>query len=670
MPDISLLQRLRERKLVQWAVAYLAGAFVVFQAVEVLAEPWRISPGLQRFVHVLLAFGLLLTLVLAWYHGEKGQQRLSGAELLSLLAVLVLGGVVLSLLPKWVPTDVPEAATFIPAPGAGDARPSVAALPFANLSQNASDAFLADGIHEEVITQLQKIGGLRPISRTSVMGYRQPEQNIRRIASDLGVSVILEGTVQKVQDRLRVTVQLIDPATDGHLWAETFDREISMENLLDIQTEIARQIASALQLELAPEERARLATRPTENLDAYQAYLRGRYYQDVPHYTEEDVGRALREFTRAVELDSTFALAWLELANGHAQEVFFWTDASQERKEMARAAANRVLAAGSPSPEVHLGLGLFYLWLERDPERALREIALAEAGLPNKQAVYESRASVYELQGRFPEAIQEMRKALNLSPLDPSVYVSLSWYYWMAREYEEAEAFADEAITLGPDEFWPNMMKVPIVWSIRGPTSETRALLDALPQEMGWVRWGQYWQRMMEGRYEEALGVVAGWGSDWIRAKLFGRPRNLLEALAYVAMGEAEEARERFAQARLELEQETQAYPDDPRYHCSLGLAYAGLGMGELAVREGERGVEALPVSEDGMYGVPCLVDLASIHAILGHEDEALRRVEELLTIPSWISPAWLRVDPRFDSIRDHPRFQALLEREADDVQL
>jgi TolB-like protein/Flp pilus assembly protein TadD len=662
MPSPPFLQRLKNRKLVQWALAYLAGAFVVFQAVEVLAEPWRISPGLQRAIHVVLLVGLLLTLVLAWYHGEKGQQRVSGAELLSVFAVLLIGGVTLSLLPAWERPDVRETGVFIPRPGEGDPRPSVAALPFANLSSDPLDAFLADGIHEEVITQLQKIGGLRPISRTSVMGYREPAQNVRQIASDLGVGAILEGTVQKILDRLHVTVQLIDPTADEQLWAETFDRLISMDNLLDIQTEIARQIASALQLELAPEEQAQLATRPTENLEAYQAYLRGRYFQNLPHYTEEDAGRAMAEFTRAVELDSTFALAWMELANAHAQEVYFWTDASKERRETARAAADRALAAGSPSPEVHLGLGLFYLWLERDPERALAEIALAEAGLPNKQAVYEARASVYELQGRFHEAIQELRKALNVSPLDPSVYTYLSEYSWLTRQYDEAEAFADEAIALGSDQFWTNMMKVVIVWSIRGPTPVTRGILEALPLEMDWVEWGRYWQRMLEDRYEEALIVLEERDSDWIRTKIAGRPRTLLEGWAYQAMGEVEAARERFAAARLELEQEVRVYPDDPRYHSSLGLAYAGLGMNDVALREGEKGAELLPVSEDAMYGLPYLIDLACIHLMVGNEDEALRRVEELLTIPSWVSPVWMGVDFRFDSLRDNPRFQALLE--------
>jgi tetratricopeptide (TPR) repeat protein len=495
------------------------------------------------------------------------------------------------------------------------------------------------------------------------MGYREPAQNVRQIASDLGVGAILEGTVQKVRDRLHVTVQLINPAADEQLWAETFDQLISMDNLLDIQTEIARQIASALQLELAPEEQAQLATRPTANLEAYQAYLRGRYFQNLPHYTEEDVARAMAEFTRAVELDSTFALAWMELANAHAQEVFFWTDTSRERVEMARAAADRALAIGSHSPEVNLDLGLFYLWLERDPERALEEIALAEAGLPNKQAVYEARAYVYELQGRFNEAIQELRKALNVSPLDPSVYNYLSEYSWLTRQYDEAEAFADEAIALGPDLFWTNMMKVVIVWSIRGPTPETRGILEALPQEMDWVAWGRYWERMMEDRYQEAVAGLEERDSDWIRTKIAGRPTALFEAWAYQAMGETERARELFGAARKDLEQEVQAYPDDPRYHSSLGLAYAGLGMKDLALREGERGVELLPISEDAMYGLPYLIDLACIHLMVGNEDEALRRVEELLTVPSWVSPVWLGVDFRFDSLRDHPRFQALQEK-------
>jgi serine/threonine-protein kinase len=669
MSEPSLFQRLKERKLVQWALAYLAGAFVVFQAVEVLAEPWRISPALQRVIHVLLLLGLLLTLVLAWYHGEKGHQRITRGESLAIVVVLLAGGIVLTLLPSWEPTVSEQAGAVIPRPGEGDLRPSVAALPFANLSAEPADAFLADGIHEEVITQLQKIGGLRPISRTSVLGYREPGQNVRQIASDLGVGSILEGTVQKVQDRIRVAVQLIDASTDQHLWAETFDQEISMENLLDIQMEIARQIASALQLELAPEERVHLTSRPTENLEAYQAYLRGRYFQGLPHYTAEDVGRAEREFTRAVELDSTFALAWLELANAHAQEVFFWTDASEERKAVARAAASRALAAGSFSPEVHLGRGLFYLWLERDPERALQEIALAESGLPNKQAVYQSRAWVYELQGRFVEAVQEMRKALYLSPLDPSVYVYLGWYCMMARQYDEAEAYIDEAVTLGPDQFWTNLMKVIITWSSRGPTVESAAHLEALPRGLDWVVWAWYWQRMTEGRYTEAILVLGDSESGWLREKLFGRPKVLFEALAYLALGESDLAQERFEEARRLLEAEVQIFPDDPRYHCSLGVAYAGLGMAEPAIREGERGADLLPVSMDGMYGVPCLIDLASIHTMLGNQDEALDRVEELLTIPCWISSPWLERDPRFDPLRSHPRFQALLEEHRDDVE-
>ncbi|MCJ7630510.1 MAG: hypothetical protein MUO50_19215, partial [Longimicrobiales bacterium] len=365
MPDPSFLQRLKERKLVQWAVAYLAGAWVLFEVTDAVGSRWNLPDALFQSLFVVLAVGFFVALVLAWYHGEKGRQRVSGPELLMVAALLVVAGVALSLLPPSNEAPLPPADSFAERPGIPDDRPSLAALPFANLSSDEEDVYLAAGIHEEVIAQLSKIGGLRVVSRTSVMGYREPEQNIRQIAADLGVGAVLEGSVQKVLDRVRVTVQLIDAVTDEHLWAGSFDREITLENLLDIQAEVARQIAGALQTELTIEERALVGARYTENLAAYQAYLRGRYFQKLPHYSEEDVVRASGEFLRAVELDSTFALAWMELANAHAQEVFYWTDASDERREMARVAAERAMNLDSPAPEVRLALGLYHLWLNR-----------------------------------------------------------------------------------------------------------------------------------------------------------------------------------------------------------------------------------------------------------------------------------------------------------------
>lgn len=669
MPSPALLQRLKERKLVQWALAYLAGAWVLVESSNLVVERFHWPEVIGQAVIVAAFFGFFFILVLAWYHGEKGRQRVSGVELLILAGLLIGAGVTISMLRPVPEAESLEGGLVLEAAGIIDDRPAVAALPFANLSRAEGDAYLAPGLHEEVISQLSKIAGLRVVSRTSVMGYAEPGSNLPRVAADLGVSTILEGTVQKVLDRVRVTTQLIDASTDELLWSERFDREITLESLLDIQAEVATKIAEALRIELTSDERSRVEARYTEDLGAYQAYLRGRYFQRLPHFSEEDLARASREFLRAVQLDSTFALAWMEVANAHAQEVYFWTDASPERREMARSAAERAIRLDSRLPEVRLAMGLYHLWLERDPDRALEEIARAEEGLPNNQSVYEARAAVYELLGRYDDAIGEYRKALNLSPNDPSVLTLMSWDYWTLRQYQAAESLSEQAMNLAPDQMWPNLMNVLTIWSDRGPTPGTLETLEALPLSLDWVLWGRFWQYMWEDLPEEALGVLAEADSDWVLTKMWARPTSLLKAFAYRAMGRTQDAIQSFEEARNILEQEVEAHPDDPRFFSSLALSYAGLGRSQEAALAGEEAVALLPVSEDAYYGLTFLWDLAAVRAMAGDVDQAMQGLEHLLTVPSWVSGPWLAGDFRLDPIRDHPRFQAMLERYAEDVE-
>ncbi len=659
----SFLDRMKNRKIIQWALAYLAGAWAVLEVLGYVGDQFGWPVVVGQVLIVLAGFGFLMLLVVAWYHGEKGRQKLSGLELLIMALILAVAGGALSRL-RPEADETPLSSTPVPgAPSAIDGRPSVAVLPFANLSIEPSDAYLADAIHDELITQLYKIGGLRPRSRTSVMGYREPTGMVREIAQELGVGAIVQGSVQGVRNRVRVTAQLIDPATDEYLWADEFDREITLDNLFDIKTEIARRIADALQANLSPAENAQLELRATENLEAWQAYRSGMFFAHLPHYDEQNVARSIREFERAVALDSTFALAWMELANAHAQEVYYWTDASPERRELARRAADRGLALDSELPEVRLARGLYHLWLERDTEKALVEISRAEAGMPNNQQVYEARAVVLEVQGRFEEAIAEYRRALVLNPKDASVLTSLSWDLWITKQHELGERTAREAMTLAPDQLWANLFTVLTIWGNRGPTDETGRILESLPHDEPWVIWGRFWQRMLADRYEDAIEVLHDPEFEWARMKMWARPQSLLEAQARRAMGQNEEALGLFEEAREEAEEEVRAYPDDPRYHSSLGLALAGLGRFEDAVREVERAIELLPLSQDAWYGIPYPWDLSAVYAMAGNVEGAVREIEHLLTIPSFVSQEWLERDFRWDDIRGEPAFRALVAR-------
>ena len=659
----SFLQRMKERKLVQWALAYLAGAWVLFEVSDVVGGHLAWPEPLYRGLLIILAVGLFVTLVLAWYHGERGHQRVSGPELLMISLLLVIAGAGLFVLRSRGPTgsrldESPETLART-----SDDRPFVAALPLVNLSPVSEDAYLASAFHEELITQLYKIGGLRVVSRTSVMEYREPDRNLRQIASELGVNSVVEGSVQKVQERIHINVQLIDAETDEHLWAQQYDRAFSLDNLLDVQAEIAQEIALALRAELTPEDQARLSVRHSDNWDAYQAYLRGLYFLHRPHYTSEDVTRALQEFERAVELDPTFALAWAELSVSHAQKVYFWTDASEERREMARRAADRALAAGEPSAEVRLALALAQLYLDRDAERALEEIAVAARELPNDPAVIEARSAALEIQGRFQESIDGYRLLQILNPREPTVHTHLAFLNWVTRNFTQAEADADHALSLAPDHLWTNLAKIMAVWFGGGPTEETRVLADGLTMRSGWVVWARYWDRMMMDEYQAAIQCLREWEDEWVRTKMWAGPLPLYEALAYRAMEDTDRAAAAFREATALLEAETRAHPYDPRYHSSLGLAYAGLGRREEAVREGERAVALLPLSRDAFYALGFLWDMAAIHTMTGNEDAAIRQIEELLAIPSFVSLAFLEHEFRFDPLRDNPGYQAVLER-------
>lgn len=655
-----LFGRLKERKLGQWGCAYLAGAWVVYEATGTALEAWAVPVFLIRSIHVLLLFGFVGVLIGAWYHGEKGKQRVTGPELLMIALLLVMAGAVLSMLGE-AGGDITSPAEALPAPAAPGDRPFVAALPFVNLSPLPGDAYLADGFHEELIAQLYKIGGLGVISRTSVMGYRDLERNMRQIASELGATAVVEGSVQKVGARVRLTIQLIDPGADDHLWMDQYDLDFSLDDLLDVQADIAEQIARALKAELTPAEQVRLDTRHTEDWDAYQAYLRGVYFLHRPHYTSEDVERALEEFRHATELDPGFALAWAVLAESHARQVYYWTDASKERIRAARHAAERARAAGELSPEVQLMLASARLHLDRDAEQALREIDRAARELPNDPEIRWARSAAFQIQGRFREAIEEQERLLTQSPRDAAVHTDLIFLNWVARDYAEAEAQADLARGLAADHMWPNLGKVLVVWSHRGPTHETRRLADGLAGNDGWVVWARYWDRMMKDEYAEAIQCLRGWDDAWVRTKMWARPLVMYEGWAHWAMEDTARAASLFHAAAELLEAETVAHPDDPRYHSSLGIAYAALGQADDALHEGRRAMALLPVSTDAFYSLGYVWDMAFTYTLLGDDDHAIQLLEELLGIPSWLSPVWLEHEFRFDPLKRDPRFQALV---------
>jgi TolB-like protein/Flp pilus assembly protein TadD len=542
----------------------------------------------------------------------------------------------------------------------------IVVLPFENLG-SPDDEYFAEGMTEEITARLAAVNGIQVISRTSARQYVDTSKSIPEIGEELNVGFVLEGTVRWARteggaSQIRITPQLIRADDDTYLWAETYDRVL--EDVFDIQSEIAQKVTLELGITLGGGEKGPFGSRPTDNLEAYQAYLRGRYWATRPHFTYENWERRMQAFQQAVELDPDFALAHAELARGHARVRYFRHDLTPERLEAADVAARRALELAPGNPRVHLDLGYYRLWGRRDIDGALAEFERAGAGLAGRADVLEATGDVYIVQGRWEKAVDAFQRGFELSPRDPNLFVGASWALDSLRRYPEAVAAADVSINLAPDAFWPYFYKALALWGWHGDASETRSIFEALPSSAGgWQRWSWYWQEMYEGRYRDALGRLESTTDGWIRIKMFARPNALFAAYAYEQLGDVEAAEAAYEIARGLLVSEVVATPEDPRPHSSLGIVYAVLGRREDAVREGKLACDLLPRSKDGFYYLPFVIDLAHIYTILGDNEKALERLEYLLSNPSYLSAPFLRMDPRWDPLGGDPEFQALLEK-------
>ena len=538
-------------------------------------------------------------------------------------------------------------------------------LPFENVGP-AENEYFTDGMTEELTTRLATLSGLGVISRTSAFHYAKTNKTIEQIGKELNVEYALEGAVRwaRARDgssRVRITPNLTQISDKTTLWAETYDRV--MDDIFQIQSEISQKVVEKLGITLLEPERKTVDLPPTKNLEAYQAYLRARYYEGRPHFSVENWMRVVEGYQQAVKLDPGFALAFAELARAHARFYTFWYDHSTNRLDMARQAAAKAVALAPELPGVHLALGYYHLYAFRDPKKALEEFTIAEKGLMHSAEIYQARAAVSELQGRWEDALENDKKAFELSPRDASVVSDLVFFYWTLRRYKEAFETSNLDIELSPDDAWPYLFKAFNLWSWKGAFHETRSILKSVPANHAWEPWAWFWQDMFERRYREAIERLSSTPGDWIRTKCWAMPKSLLTAFANKLLGEQEQSLRAYESAKYQLEAEVKQSPDDPRFHSSLGIAYASLGRKKEAIREGKKAVELLTVSRDAFYGLPYVEDLAFIYTLVGETDAALDRLDYLLSTPSWISVCWLQIDPQWDALRNQPGFIKLLKK-------
>jgi TolB-like protein/Tfp pilus assembly protein PilF len=655
----GFFDEVKRRKVYKMAAAYIIAAGGIIQLASAAFPAWDLPNWLLRLVIVLLLMGFPIALILAWAYditaqGVRATPNLAvpGSHRRRNIAMLVVTGVIIS-----------AGAGFflLPRVSAHKCDKSIAVLPFENLSDDKENAYFADGVQDDVLTNLSKVGDLKVISRTSVMPYRGKTSSVREIGKALGVGAILEGSVRRDGNRVRVNVQLINAENDEHMWAEDYDRDLT--DVFAIQTDLAQQIVRELQAKLSPMEKAQIEKKPTQNPDAYLAFVRGHDLFTRPDKLRTDTEEAEQQFERATALDPKFAgafaaLAWID------DWIYHTFDPTPARKENARAAAEEAIRLQPDLPEAHLALGFYYYYGERDYQRALQEFAIAKKSLPNSAEVYMAVASIERRQGKWAESTANFEKAVSLSPKDSFILVNLADNYRANKNFETADKVFDRAIEAAPGSFNARAAKAMLAFDWKGDLSMMEKELTNMPPGVdpeGMVTYGRVQLRMLQRRFPEALDLLNRISPDF--ANHDSKPREFFEGAIYAFLDDKEKARSAFEQARPVAEQSLREAPNDAFRHALLGQILAGLGEKEEAIAEGKRAVNLLPESEDALEGPKATLELAKIYTWTGETDQALLLLDHSLSNPSGVTISSLKIDPIWDPLRSNPRFQALIDK-------
>lgn len=540
-------------------------------------------------------------------------------------------------------------------------------LPFVNLGP-ADDAYFADGITEEITARLASIDRLHVIGSTSASVYRDRKKTIAQIGAELGVDYVLEGSIRwqksaRGPPRVRITPQLVSTGDGTHLWAGVYDEPL--DEIFRVQSDIAQKVVEALDFTLLERQHRVVAAAPTGNLQAYDYYLRGNDY--VRRGSDERFMRsAVRMYERAVELDPTFAVAYARLSRMHSRMYLFHYDRSADRLALAKRAVDKAFELEPDLPEAHHSLGTYYWLGDLDYDRALREFAIVVEARPNDSEIFLARAALRRRQGKLREALVDFERARQLDPASSQVASSYAQTYVALRDYARAEALFDRAIALAPDWTALYFMKAGLYLCWDGSTQRARAVLAEARtvgvDDQPLVVLARVWVELFDRRYQETIDLLSSRGPEFIADQNRFIPRAQLYAQVYGLMQRRDLERAYYDSARSIVSKKLRESPEDPRLHSALGIAYAGLGRKQEAIREGEQAVALLPIAKEALQGYHRAWDLARIYTMVGDYDAAIERLQYLLSIPGLLTAAWLRIDPTWDPLRGHARFQQLLE--------
>ena len=550
------------------------------------------------------------------------------------------------------------------------AEKSIAVLPFENRSDEKENAYFADGIEDEILTRLSNIADLKVISRTSTRQYQSKPANLREIAKQLGVANILEGSVQKVADQVRVNVQLVNAQTDSHLWAKTYDRKLT--DIFGVESEIAKGIAESLQAKLTGREEQALAVKPTDNPEAYDAYLRGLAFETRSSLSFDASRRAVDFYERAVQLDPKFAVAWARLSRAHARMYFRFEDTTAARREAAGKTLENAQKLEPNSPETLLALGYYQYWVLRDYALAKTTFKEVSKMLPGSSEVPKALGLVSRREGQWDESVAYFEQALALDPRNVEFLTDTALTYAMLRRFPAALKLSDRALDILPNDL--DLMETKArIYQAQGNLKEAAKMLVEVNAQTPSVAalLTKVTQLRLERNYDEAVRLPKARQAQFHFGSEIDKGLNqLMLAWSQRDAGDAANAKANAEQARNTLEPLVQKdQQDSGPLTGNLALLYAVLGNKELALKEAERAIKPSP-TKDAVYGPTDEENLALIQTMFGENSRAIATLTRLLKTPysSWlygptaITSAHLRLDPVWDPLRADPAFQKLCE--------
>jgi TolB-like protein/predicted Zn-dependent protease len=655
----EFLQSLNQRKLVQWALAYIAAAFALIQVLDVVVQRFGWPDSLERILILALALGFFVTLVLAWYHGERGAQKVSSTELVILALLLSIGGGLLWRMAQTPHDTAPsgvEKAASVP-------DKSIAVLPFENLSDEKANAYFAAGMQDEILTRLSKIGTLRVISRTSTLPFASHPENLPEIAAKLGVANILEGSVQRVGNKVRIDVQLIQAKSDSHLWSDTYDR--TLDDVFTVQGEVAGTIADHLGAELNGATKREVAAVPTRNGAALDAYLRGvalsqRGFSDV------DIVPALHALQDAVKADPDFALAWATLARLDSLMIYVRWDATLERRAECLHAVEMAERLQPDALDTLSARAVYLAFVQADLGEARKRLEDLHTRWPNDAGTLRVLSRTVRRLGNWEQADDFLQQALRLDPLNAGIYRDIAVNATNERRFDAALAAADRALALVPGDEETRQLQGD-VYLAQGDLARAAQALDKLPAKLS----DQCHQYVVLARMQRRPGPAIAWLQSLLeRADTATPPIEV--ANGYVDLGDLQKlngddtaAVASYQRAHELIQPLAEREPDNNWAFGVLTYARVGMGDGAAALAAMQQRQATQLEAKDATNDDLVREFRARVFARLGRKPEAIAELRYLLGVPYGglmppLTPAFLRLDPDFDRLRDDPEFQKL----------